>query len=131
MASQKRVETADHLSSQIFAVNVLAPYTLTAPMSRPGRLIYELWIAPPGVRPTRPSALAEVRWNGIQAHPDSRLLDVLLAFAVARRWPEIHSYALGPGPVPTRMAGAGAPDALVQRAQSQAWLAVSDDAGGA
>jgi hypothetical protein len=75
--------------------------------------------------------MAEVRWNGIQPHPDSKLLDVLLAFAVAQRWPEIHSYALEPGSVPTRMGGAGAPDALVQRAQTQAWLAVSDDAGGA
>ena len=29
------------------------------------------------------------RWNGAQAYSDSKLDDVLLAFAVARRWPAV------------------------------------------
>ena len=34
------------------------------------------------------------RWDGVQAYSDSKLLDLVLAFAVARRWPEVRSNAL-------------------------------------
>jgi NAD(P)-dependent dehydrogenase (short-subunit alcohol dehydrogenase family) len=67
------------------------------------------------------------RWNGSQAYADSKLFDVVLAFAVARRWPGVLSNALEPGWVPTRMGGPGAPDDLSLAAVTQAWLAVSDD----
>ncbi len=67
------------------------------------------------------------RWNGTQAYSDSKLCDVMLAFAVARRWPAVRSNALEPGWVPTKMGGAGAPDDLSLAAVTQAWLAVSDD----
>ncbi len=124
----QRVETADHLS-QTFAVNVLAPYALTALMIRPGRLIY----LSSGLHRQGSARLDDLqwvrrRWNGVQAYSDSKLLDVLLAFAFARRWPEVYSNALEPGWVPTRMGGPGAPDDLAQGAQTQAWLAVSNDA---
>jgi NAD(P)-dependent dehydrogenase (short-subunit alcohol dehydrogenase family) len=52
---------------------------------------------------------------------------VVLAFAVARRWPGVLSNALEPGWVPTKMGGPGAPDDLALGAVTQAWLAVSDD----
>ena len=67
------------------------------------------------------------RWNGSQAYSDSKLLDVVLAFAVARRWPGVLSNALEPGWVPTKMGGPGAPDDLRMGAVTQAWLAASDD----
>jgi NAD(P)-dependent dehydrogenase (short-subunit alcohol dehydrogenase family) len=67
------------------------------------------------------------RWNGAQAYSDSKLLDVVLAFAVARRWPSVLSNALEPGWVPTKMGGPGAPDDLSLAAVTQTWLAVSDD----
>jgi NAD(P)-dependent dehydrogenase (short-subunit alcohol dehydrogenase family) len=66
-------------------------------------------------------------WNGSQAYADSKLLDVVLAFAVARRWPGVLSNALEPGWVATRMGGPGAPDDMSQAPVTQAWLAVSDD----
>jgi NAD(P)-dependent dehydrogenase (short-subunit alcohol dehydrogenase family) len=69
------------------------------------------------------------RWSGSQAYSDSKLLDVVLAFAVARRWPSVRANAVDPGWVPTRMGGAGAPDDLAEGAATQVWLAVSDDAG--
>jgi NAD(P)-dependent dehydrogenase (short-subunit alcohol dehydrogenase family) len=53
---------------------------------------------------------------------------VALAFAVARRWDGVLSNAVDPGWVPTRMGGPGAPDDLDQGAETQVWLAVSDDA---
>jgi NAD(P)-dependent dehydrogenase (short-subunit alcohol dehydrogenase family) len=67
------------------------------------------------------------RWNGAQAYSDSKLYDVLLAFAVARRRPDARSNAVEPGWVPTKMGGRGAPDDLEQGPVTQAWLAVSDD----
>jgi NAD(P)-dependent dehydrogenase (short-subunit alcohol dehydrogenase family) len=53
---------------------------------------------------------------------------VLLAFAIARRWPDVLSNALEPGWVATKMGGAGAPDDLDAGHRTQVWLAVSDDA---
>ena len=51
----------------------------------------------------------------------------MLAFAVARRWPEVRSNGVTPGWVATKMGGPGAPDDLELGADTQAWLAVSDD----
>src|SRR6266699_4136639 len=45
------------------------------------------------------------RWNPSRAYAESKLLDVTLAFALARRWPEVPSNAVDPGWVPTRMGG--------------------------
>ena len=58
---------------------------------------------------------------------DSKLLDVTLAFAVARRWPHVRSNAVEPGWVATKMGGPGAPDDLELAPVTQVWLAVSDD----
>jgi NAD(P)-dependent dehydrogenase (short-subunit alcohol dehydrogenase family) len=49
-------------------------------------------------------------WNGSQAYADTKFHDVLLAFGIARRWPDVLCNALEPGWVPTRMGGSGAPD---------------------
>jgi NAD(P)-dependent dehydrogenase (short-subunit alcohol dehydrogenase family) len=65
--------------------------------------------------------------NGAQAYSDSKLLDVVLAFAVARLWQSVLSNALEPGWVPTKMGGPGAPDDLSLAPVTQVWLAVSDD----
>jgi hypothetical protein len=66
-------------------------------------------------------------WNGAQAYSDSKLFDVVLAFAVARLWPGALSNAVDPGWVATKMGGPGAPDDITQGAETQVWLAVSDD----
>lgn len=52
---------------------------------------------------------------------------MLLAFAVARRWPAMLSNALEPDWVPTRMGGPSAPGDMVQAHLTQAWLAVGND----
>lgn len=52
---------------------------------------------------------------------------MLIAFAVARRWPDALSNALEPGWVATRMGGPSAPDDLDQAHRTQVWLAVSDE----
>jgi hypothetical protein len=51
----------------------------------------------------------------------------MLAFAIARRWPEAFCNSLEPGWVPTRMGGPSAPDDMDQAHLTQAWLAAGDD----
>lgn len=125
----RRIETADGLC-QVFAVNVLAPYVLTALIERPKRLIY----LSSGLHKSGSVALEDAQWtrrpwNGTQAYSDSKLFDAMLALAVARRWPTVRSNSVEPGWVPTRMGGAGAPDDLAQGAETQAFLAVGHTPG--
>jgi NAD(P)-dependent dehydrogenase (short-subunit alcohol dehydrogenase family) len=47
--------------------------------------------------------------------------------AVARKWPGVYSNSVNPGWVPTKMGGRSAPDNLEKGAETQAWLAVSND----
>jgi NAD(P)-dependent dehydrogenase (short-subunit alcohol dehydrogenase family) len=123
----RRIETADGLSN-VFAINVLAPYLLTALISRPARLVYlSSGMSHGGDPGLDDPQWAHRRWSGAQAYSDSKLYDTALAFAVARRWPGTWSNAVEPGWVATRMGGAGAPDDLAQGPVTQAWLAVSDD----
>jgi NAD(P)-dependent dehydrogenase (short-subunit alcohol dehydrogenase family) len=123
----ERVATVDGLS-QLFAVNVLAPYVLTALLEHPQRLVY----LSSGMHQGARADLEDLnwtmrRWQGSTAYAESKLLDVLLAFAVARLWKDVFSNALEPGWVPTRMGGQGAPDDMDQAHRTQAWLATSND----
>src|SRR5271166_2635864 len=104
----RRVQTDDGLV-HVFAVNVLAPYLLTALMQRPDRLVY----LSSGMHRGGDASLDDPqwerrRWNGAQAYSDSKLFDLVLACAVARRGP-------------------GAPDDMSLAPVTQAWLAVSTD----
>ena len=126
---RQRIETVDGLS-HLFAINVLAPYLLTSLMALPQRLVYLSSGMHRGGEPsTDDLQWSTRRWRGAQAYSDSKLWDTVLAFAVARLHPELRSKAVDPGWVATKMGGAGAPDDLDQGAETQAWLAVSDDPG--
>jgi NAD(P)-dependent dehydrogenase (short-subunit alcohol dehydrogenase family) len=119
--------TADGLP-HLFAINTLASYILTALIARPGRLIY----LSSGMHHHADANLDDIlwrkrTWNGSSAYAESKLHDAMLAFAVARRWPDVLANALEPGWVPTKMGGAGAPDDLGQAHLTQVWLAVSDE----
>jgi len=123
----RRIGTEDGLA-HVFEVNVLAPYLLTALIERPGRLVY----LSSGMHRGGNASLDDPqwerrRWDGAQAYSDSKLFDTVLAFAVARRWPDVLSNAVEPGWVPTRMGGPGAPDDMSLAPVTQAWLAVSSD----
>jgi NAD(P)-dependent dehydrogenase (short-subunit alcohol dehydrogenase family) len=122
----RRNATEDGLP-QVFAVNTLAPYILTALIQKPKRLVYLSSMLHQNGDASLQDLVWERRpWHGQQAYSDTKLHDVLLAFAVARRWPGVFSNALEPGWVPTKMGGPGAPDDLDAAHRTQVWLAVSD-----
>ena len=84
-----RVETESGVP-RVFAVNVLAPYILSALIERPKRLVYVSSGMHRGVRRRMDDLLWTKRsWSGSSAYAESKLCDVLLAFAVARRWEEV------------------------------------------
>jgi NAD(P)-dependent dehydrogenase (short-subunit alcohol dehydrogenase family) len=119
--------TADGLP-HVFAINTLSTYILTALLERPHRLVY----LSSGMHHHADANLDDIlwrkrRWDGSTAYAESKLHDAMLAFAVARRWPDVLSNSLEPGWVPTKMGGAGAPDDMDQAHLTQAWLAVSDE----
>jgi NAD(P)-dependent dehydrogenase (short-subunit alcohol dehydrogenase family) len=123
----RRIDTVDGLDD-VFAINALAPYLLTAPTGSPRRLIYLTSGLHQGGDPDlRALQSRQPRWNGSQAYANSKLFDVVLAFAVARLWPHVLSNAVDPGWVPTKMGGASAPGDLEEGAATQVWLAVSED----
>jgi NAD(P)-dependent dehydrogenase (short-subunit alcohol dehydrogenase family) len=114
----------------VFGVNTLAPYVLTGLIEPPKRLV---WLSS-GMHQHANASLDDIlwrkrHWNGSTAYAESKLHDTMLAFAIARLWPDVLSNALEPGWVPTRMGGPGAPDDLDQAHRTQAWLAASDDPG--
>jgi NAD(P)-dependent dehydrogenase (short-subunit alcohol dehydrogenase family) len=111
---------------QVLAVNVVAPYLLTALIHRPQRLVY----LSSGMHRGGRASLTGVDWGGQRAtgsYSDSKLLVTTLAAAVARLWTEVFSNAVDPGWVPTKMGGPGAPDDLRLGHLTQVWLATSDD----
>ncbi|MBX5165308.1 MULTISPECIES: SDR family NAD(P)-dependent oxidoreductase [unclassified Rhizobium] len=113
--------------AKTLAVNTLAPYLLTAWITRPDRLVY----LTSGMHRSGGSTLDDIDWkrrpwNASQAYSESKLYIATLAAAIARHWPDVFSNAVDPGWVPTKMGGTGAPDDLEMGHLTQTWLAASD-----
>jgi NAD(P)-dependent dehydrogenase (short-subunit alcohol dehydrogenase family) len=108
--------------NHVLAVNTLAPYILTALMHKPKRLIY----MSSGMHLS--GRFDKENFAHTTSYSDTKLHDVLLAFAVARIWPEVYSNAIDPGWVATKMGGKNAPDDLYEGYQTQIWLATGNDA---
>ncbi|WP_329228607.1 SDR family NAD(P)-dependent oxidoreductase [Streptomyces canus] len=103
-------------------VNTVAPYVLTALMTKPARLVH-LSSSMHRTGSTDLRGLAA----GSASYSDSKLWVTTLALAFASRWEGTTSHAVDPGWVPTRMGGAGAPDDLTEGHRTQVWLATHDD----
>jgi len=103
-------------------VNVVAPFALTALMTRPARIIA---LSSSMHRGGSPDLTRMPRGN--VSYSDTKLWVTALTMAFADRWPDTLSHAVDPGWVPTRMGGAGAPDDLTEGHLTQTWLATADD----
>jgi NAD(P)-dependent dehydrogenase (short-subunit alcohol dehydrogenase family) len=108
-------------SKMILTVNTLAPYILTCLIEKPKRLIY----LSSGMHTSGDASIERLTSN--TSYSDSKLQVLMLAMAAARKWPDVYSNAVDPGWVATKMGGTGAPDDLDKGAETQAWLAVSND----
>jgi NAD(P)-dependent dehydrogenase (short-subunit alcohol dehydrogenase family) len=125
--SPQRIATREG-HSRTLAVNVLAPYILTALIERPHRLIY----VSSGMHHGATADLQDIDWTGRAwnagaAYSESKLHVSALSASIARHWPDVPSNSVDPGWVPTRMGGPGAPDDLAMGHDTQSWLAVSND----
>ena len=108
---------------QILNVNTLAPYILTCLVSA-RRLVY----LSTGMHFSGDASLQGLKNNPPKAiYSDSKLHDLMLAKAVAKRFSDVYANAVDPGWVATKMGGAGAPDDLQKGYETQVWLAVSND----
>ncbi|KAK5125865.1 hypothetical protein LTR08_005188 [Meristemomyces frigidus] len=125
-------KTADGFAPT-FAVNSLAPYILTCLMERPKRLLY----VSSGLHSGGDDSLEDVTWtqrswNSLQAYKDSKLQNVMLANAVAKRWTDVQSCSMCPGWVQTKLGGDGAPGTTAAPAKAIAGFATGEEslAGG-
>lgn len=105
--------------SSLFTVNTLAPYILTCLMNKPKRLVY---ISSALHRSGSP------RLDDLEGsrYGDSKLHDIMLAKAFARRWKDVESNAANPGWVPTKMGGYDAPGDIQASVQCFATLALGE-----
>lgn len=92
----------------VLAVNTLAPYMLTALIERPARLVYlSSGLHRGGEGSLRDLDWTKRSWDPAKAYAESKLRVVALAFAAARRWPQLLSNAVDPGWVRTKWAARG------------------------
>jgi NAD(P)-dependent dehydrogenase (short-subunit alcohol dehydrogenase family) len=114
--------------AKTLAVNTLAPFLLTALIERPGRLVYlSSSLHRGGEGSLQDLDWTGRPWDGGRAYAETKLQLAALAFALARRWPEVLSNAVDPGWVRTRMGGATAPVDIETGQRTQSWLAVSEE----
>jgi NAD(P)-dependent dehydrogenase (short-subunit alcohol dehydrogenase family) len=104
---------------ELFAVNVTAPYILSTLLHPPERMIY------------LSSGMHLSGRMNLDLHKctysDTKLFVLMIAKWVAELRPGKYINAVDPGWVPTRMGGTGAPDDLLKGAETQTWLATSND----
>lgn len=127
-------KTEDGLPALI-AVNTMAAYMLTCLVHpRPKRIVY----LSSGLHAGGDASLqdldwkvrGEKGWSDGQGYADSKLHNILLAKAVARRWKGCMSNSLDPGWQPTKMGGASAPGDIGMAIESYELLAVETKEGG-
>lgn len=106
------------------AVNVVAPYLLTALMERPSRII----VLSSSMHLSSSPRVGGAFNDGRASYETAKLYETAFAFALARRWPNALVHAVDPGWVPTRMGGPSATDDLAEGHRTQEWLATADDA---
>jgi len=122
-----RHETVNGLE-RIFHTNVVGPYLLTALMPVSPRVVYLTSGLEADGRWTPGDLQWRHReWNGMQAYSDSKLHDSMLSFEIAARHPESIVNVVDPGWIKTKLGGPDAWDPVEEGAETQVWLATSND----
>ncbi|KAF1924724.1 NAD(P)-binding protein [Didymella exigua CBS 183.55] len=123
-------KTGDGIPS-LAAVNTLAPYILTALISKPKRLVFlSSEMHRSGSSDLSDPLYAKKGESGFSdtsAYCGSKLHNILFAKAFARRWPEVKSNALDPGWVATKMGGRGATGSVDAAAETYVMLAEGEE----
>jgi len=126
-------KTEDGLPS-IIAVNTIAPYILTCLINSPKRLVYLSSGLHSGGDATLKdltfSQRGERGYSDGQAYADSKLHNIMMAKAIARKWPNVLSNSMDPGWQPTKMGGSNAPGDLNAAVETYVLLAEDTDATG-
>ncbi len=111
----------------LLPVNVVAPYLLSCFMPRPKRAVF----LSSDMHHDGSTNLDGLDWTGqteSASYSDSKLLLTAFVWVLAKLWPDTLVNAVHPGWVPTQMGGPNATDDLDEGAETQVWLAVSEDA---
>lgn len=116
-------------SPDVYAVNVVAPYLMTALMTPPGRSIVLSSSMHRGGEADLGVFGAPGAGERPRAYDTSKLMVTAFAMAMAQRRPDQLWHAVDPGWVPTRMGGPGASDDLDEGHRTQEWLATADEDG--
>ena len=110
----------------VYAVNIVAPYVLSATMTPPQRTIVLSSSMHLSGSPDLDRVDLSRPGRRHRAYDDSKLYVTALAMALARLRPAALAHAVDPGWVPTRMGGPSASDSLDEGHRTQTWLATAD-----
>lgn len=106
----------------IFKINVLAPYILTAMIKKPKKLIY---IAS-SMHSQGQIDLKNLAIKKGVNYSTSKLQVLMLGLFISRQWKDVDTFIVDPGWVKTKMANYNAPDNIEDGSQTQIWLASTD-----
>ncbi|KAG9516565.1 short chain dehydrogenase, partial [Aureobasidium melanogenum] len=124
--------TEDGLPSLV-AVNTLAPYMLASLMAKPKRLIF----VSSGLHQNGNAGLDDItwqkrgeqKWNDSQAYADSKLHNIMFAFAFNRHY-KMPTASVDPGWVKTKMGGPSAMDDLDAAVETFAMVCTGEGEAG-
>ncbi|MET7401207.1 SDR family NAD(P)-dependent oxidoreductase [Dactylosporangium sp. NPDC005572] len=120
----ERPVTADGIE-ETFQVNVVAPYLLTALAPPSARLVFVSSDSIARAKLDVDDLQLSRSWTADAAYAGSKLALTALAFAVARRRPDLRCNAVHPGWIRTRMSDYSAPFGVARGAETPVWLATS------
>lgn len=123
-------KTSDGIPA-LAAVNTVAPYILTALITRPKRLIFLSSEMHRSGSASMDDVLwtqgGETKYSDNAAYCASKLHNTMFAKAFARKWPDVKSNSLDPGWVATKMGGSSASGSIDAAVETYVMLAEGEE----